>query len=60
MTLPGNNNQKLSKHFGKWPEKLVYLNEYKTKIKNKNSTNECRYFLESNFLGVMSNPFILM
>ena len=29
----------------------MYWNEYKTKSKNKNTTNDYRYFLESNFVG---------
>ena len=28
------------------------MNEYKTKSDNKNTTNEFRFFLESNFVGV--------
>ena len=30
----------------------MYWNEYKTKSENKTTTNECRYFIESNFVGV--------
>ena len=30
----------------------VHLNEYKTKGEIKNTTNEYRYFIESNFVGV--------
>ena len=30
----------------------MYWNEYKTKSENENTTNEYRYFLESNFAGV--------
>ena len=30
----------------------MYWNEYKTKRENENSTNEYRYFLESNVVGV--------
>ena len=30
----------------------MYWNEYKTKIENKNTTDEYRYFVESNFVGV--------
>ena len=29
------------------------MNEYKTKSDNKNTTNEYRYLLESNFVGVV-------
>ena len=39
----------LSKGF----ERSVYWNEYKTKNKNKNTTNNCRRFLESNFVEVI-------
>ena len=45
-------NQKLSKPLSKWFEGSVYWNEYKTESENKNTTNEYRYFLESNFVGV--------
>ena len=30
---------------------MSYWNEYKTKSKDKNTTNEFRYYLESNFVG---------
>ena len=30
----------------------MYWNEYKTKSENKTTTNEYRYFIESNFVGV--------
>ena len=30
----------------------MHWKERKTKIENKNSTNECIYFFESNFVGV--------
>ena len=50
--LSAKNNQKLSKLFSKGFERSVYWNEYKTKSKNKNTTNEYRYFLKSNFVGV--------
>ena len=40
--------KKVSKGF----ERSVYWNNFKTKSKNKNKTNEYRYFLESNFVGV--------
>ena len=45
-------NQKLSKPFSKGFERSVYWNEYKTKSENKNTTNEYRYILESNFTGI--------
>ena len=31
---------------------FLYWNEYKTKSENKNTTNEYRYILESNFTGI--------
>ena len=49
VTLWARDNQKVSKHFSKRFERLVYWNEYKTKSNNKNMTNEFRHFLESNF-----------
>ena len=45
--------QKLSKVLRKVFERSVYWKEYKTKSENKNTTNEYRYFLESNFVGVI-------
>ena len=52
VTLSGKDNQKLSKLLSKGFERPVYWNEYKIKSENKNTTNEYRYFLESNFVGV--------
>ena len=52
VTLSARGNQKLSKFLSKVFERSVYWNEYKTKNENKNATNEYRYFLESNFVGV--------
>ena len=57
VTLSTRNNQILSKLFSKGFERSVYWNEYKTKIDNKNATNEFRYFLELNFVGVNSYLF---
>ena len=37
----------------------MYWNEFKTKGENKNITNEYRYFLESNFVGV-NRLFVLV
>ena len=51
-TLSARENQKLSKRLSKRFERSVYWNEYKTKIGNKNTANEFRYFLESNFVRV--------
>ena len=45
-------NQKLSNVLNKGFERSVYWNECKTKWDNKNTTNEFRYFLKSNFVGV--------
>ena len=52
VTLSPRSNQKLSKPLCKGPARSVYWNKYKTKSEDKNTTNEFRYFLESNFLGV--------
>ena len=52
VTLPARNKEKISKLLSKGFERPVYWNEYKTKSENKNTTNEYRYFLESNFVGV--------
>ena len=49
VTLSTKDNQKLSKLFGKGFERSVYWNKNKTKSENKNTTNEYRHFLESNF-----------
>ena len=40
------------KRLRKGSERSVYWNEYKTKSKNKNTKNEYRCILESNFVGV--------
>ena len=52
VTLSARDNQKLSKFLSKGFERLVCWNEYKTKSENKNTRNEFRYFLGSNFVGV--------
>ena len=52
VTLSARDNQKLPKLLSKGFERSVYLNEYKTKSKTKTTTNEYRYLLESNFIGV--------
>ena len=59
VTLSARDNQKLSKLLSKGFETSVYWNEYKTKSKNKNKTNEFRYFLKSNFVGV-NRLFVLI
>ena len=59
VTLSARDNQKLSKFLSKGFERSVYENEYQTKSENKNTTNEYRYFLESNFVGV-NRSFVLV
>ena len=59
VTLSAKDNQKLSKILSKVCEKSVYWNEYKTKSENKNTANEYRYFLESNFVGA-NRLFVLI
>ena len=59
VTVVSKRQSKLSKLFNKGFERSVYSNEYKTKSENKNATNEYRYFLESNFVGV-SRLFVLV
>ena len=50
--LSAKDDQKLSKLLSKGFERPMYWNEYKTKNENKNATNDYRYFLESNSVGV--------
>ena len=52
ITVSARDSQKLSKLISKGFERSVYWNEYKTKSENENTTNEFRYFLQSNFVGV--------
>ena len=59
VTLSAKDNEKLSKRFSKVFERSVYCNEYKTKSKNKNTTNKYRYFLESDFVEI-NRLFILL
>ena len=59
VTLSARDYQKPSKLFSKGFERSVYWNEYKTKCENKNATNEHRYFLESDFVGV-NRLFVLV
>ena len=49
------NKKLLSKGF----ERSIYWKEYKTKRDDKNTTNEFRYFLKSNFVGV-NRLFVLV
>ena len=44
VTLSARDRQTLSKLLSKRFERAVYWNDYKTKSKNKNTTNEYRYF----------------
>ena len=59
VTLPARGNKKLSKLLIKGFEISVYWNEYKRKSDNKNTKNEFRFFLESNFVGV-NGLFVLI
>ena len=59
VTLSARENKKLTKFLSKGFERSVYWNEYKTKSENKNTTNEYRYFLKPNFLGV-NRLFVLV
>ena len=52
VTLSARDNQKISKTLSKGFARSAYWNEYKIKSETKNTTNEYRYFLESNFVGV--------
>ena len=52
VILSAKDNQKLSELLSKESKISKYWNEYKTKRKNKNTTIEYRYFLESNFIGI--------
>ena len=59
VTLSANDNQKLSKLLSKGFERSVYWNGYQAKGENKDTTNEYRYFLKSNFIGV-NRLFVLV
>ena len=59
VTLSARDNQKSSKLLSKGSERLVYWNEYKTKSGNKNTANEFRFFLQSNFV-VVNRLFVLV
>ena len=50
---------KLLKRFSKGFERSVYWNEYKTKSENKNTTSDCRYVFECNFVAV-NRLFVLV
>ena len=55
VTLSAKDSQKLSEPLSKGFERSLYWNEYKTESENKNTTNEYRYILKSNFVLVYSN-----
>ena len=57
VTLSAKDNQKLSKRPSKGFERPVYCNEYKTKSEKKNTANQYRYFLKSNFLEIVCFSF---
>ena len=57
VTLSAKDNQKLSKLPSKRFERPVCLSEYERKSESKNLTNNYRYFIESNFVGL--NRFVL-
>ena len=44
----------LSKHLSKGFERSLYWNIYKTNSEDKNAIDDYRYFLQSNFVGVIS------
>ena len=46
-------NQKLLNILSKGFHRSVYWNDYKTKCETKNTTNEYKHFLKSNFVGVI-------
>ena len=53
VTVSVRDNQKFPKLLCKGFEISVYWNEYKSKSENKNTANEYRYFLKSNFVGAI-------
>ena len=59
VTLSARENQKLSRLLSKGFERSVYWNKYKAKSENKNTTNQLRYYHESNFVGV-NRLFVLV
>ena len=59
VTLSAKDNDKLSKFLSKGFERSVYWSKYKAKSENKNTTNECKYFLKPNLVGV-NRLFILI
>ena len=59
VTFSTRGNQKLSKLLTKEFERSVFWNECKTKSDNKSTTNEYRFFFDSNFVGV-NRLFVLI
>ena len=59
VTLLARDNQKLSKRLSRGFEISIYWNEYITKSENKNTTNEYRCFLKSDFVGI-NRLFVLV
>ena len=59
VTLSSRDNEKLLKLLRKGFERSVYWNEYQIKIDDKITTNEFRFFLESNFVG-FNRLFVLV
>ena len=59
VTLSARDNQNLSKILSKGFERSVYWDEYQRTNENKNTTNQYRYFLKSNFAGV-NRLFVLI
>ena len=59
VPLLARDNQELAELLSKGFERSVYWNEHKTKSGNKNTTNEFRYFIKSNFVGV-NRLFVLV
>ena len=57
VTLSVRQNQRLLKFLSN--ERWVYWNEYKTESENEDTTNEHRYFLESNSV-VINRLFVLV
>ena len=59
VTLLARDNKKLSKLLRKGSERSNYWNQYKTKSETKTTTNEFRYFIESNCVRV-NRLFVLV
>ena len=59
VVVPLSTKDNHSKLYSKVFERSVYWNENKTESENKNMTNEYRYFLEINFVGINGLCFSL-